>query len=72
MQQENVKLLFYTKYKYLFTLDPSNRLKLRDENKQDDNEEQVYGYLEDEEKEEEKLKKMRMNQKTKKEKKIQI
>ena len=32
-----------------------------DENKQDDNEEQVYGYLEDEEKEEEKLKKMRMN-----------
>ena len=32
-----------------------------DENKQDDNEEQVYTYLEDEEKEEEKLKKMRMN-----------
>ena len=32
-----------------------------DENKQDDNEEQVYTYLEDEEKEEKKLKKMRMN-----------
>ena len=32
-----------------------------DENKQDDNEEQVYTYLEDEEKGEEKLKKMRMN-----------
>ena len=32
MQQENIKLHFYTKYKYLFTFDPSNRLKLRDEN----------------------------------------
>ena len=32
MEQENIKLLFFTKYKYLFTFDPSNRLKLRDEN----------------------------------------
>ena len=32
MQQENIKLSFYNKYKYLFTFDPSNRLKLRDEN----------------------------------------
>jgi hypothetical protein len=32
MQQENLKLLFFTKYKYLFAFDPSNRLKLRDEN----------------------------------------
>ena len=31
IQQENIKLLFYTKYKYLFVFDPSNRLKLRDE-----------------------------------------
>ena len=32
MQQENIKLLFFNKYKYLFTFDPSNRLKLRDDN----------------------------------------
>ena len=32
MEQENLKLLFFTKYKYLFAFDPSNRLKLRDEN----------------------------------------
>ena len=31
MQQENIKLLFYYKYKYAFIFDPSNRLKLRDE-----------------------------------------
>ena len=31
MQQENIKLLFFNKYKYLFTFDPTNRLKLRDE-----------------------------------------
>ena len=31
IQQENIKLLFYNKYKYAFIFDPSNRLKLRDE-----------------------------------------
>ena len=30
-QQENIKLLFYNKYKYAFIFDPSFRLKLRDE-----------------------------------------
>ena len=32
INQENIKLLFYNKYKYAFILDPSNRLKLREEN----------------------------------------
>ena len=31
IQQENIKLLFYNKYKYAFIFDPSNRLKLREE-----------------------------------------
>ena len=31
IQQENIKLLFYNKYKYAFIFDPTNRLKLRDE-----------------------------------------
>ena len=30
--KENIKLIFLNQYKYLFTLNPSNRLKLREEN----------------------------------------
>ena len=37
IQQENIKFLFYNKYKYAFIFDPSNRLKLRDESMLIDN-----------------------------------
>jgi len=33
-EKENIKINFLNLYKYLFTLDPSNRLKLRDEKKE--------------------------------------